>query len=228
MWVRSVKILKSKEGKRKKQEDSLVIESHIALQHNQHPIVTFSCTYKHATELGLGYLWSHKQIHHPNQIEAADLDQNSLSITSKENHQPLSLDWNTNLSDLDIIQCLSYVQERVILYKDTAVTESAAICRGTEVVYFAEDIHHDNAIYKVLGMLFNQDQAQWDDLHLFTSGKIDAPLMKALVNTGIKLIMTRSGCTDKATDIAEENGTTLVGFARQKRYTIYTHPERII
>jgi FdhD protein len=47
------------------------------------------------------------------------------------------------------------------------------------------------------------------------------------VDAGVKILISRTGVTDKAFDLAATRGITVVGFARGLRFNMYTHSERI-
>ena len=46
--------------------------------------------------------------------------------------------------------------------------------------------------------------------------------------TDIPILIAVSAPTSMAVDLAEKNSLTLLGFAREKRFVIYTHKERLI
>ena len=45
---------------------------------------------------------------------------------------------------------------------------------------------------------------------------------------GIPLIASRTSPTDKAVQLCEEAGITLIGYVRGGRFTVYSHPERLM
>ena len=47
-------------------------------------------------------------------------------------------------------------------------------------------------------------------------------------NAGIPIIVSRAAATSKGASLAEKSGITLVCFTRPPRFTVYSHPERII
>jgi FdhD protein len=53
-------------------------------------------------------------------------------------------------------------------------------------------------------------------------------MIKKDANAGIPVVISRAASTDKGIAAADAAGITLVCFSRGDRFTIYTHPERIL
>jgi FdhD protein len=41
------------------------------------------------------------------------------------------------------------------------------------------------------------------------------------------IVVTKAAVIDRGIEVAERLGVTLIGFAREDRFTIYAHPERV-
>lgn len=118
----------------------------------------------------------------------------------------------------------AYFQENAMLYKHTGVTHSAAFASRKDLTCFAEDLYQMPALYKILG----QSVLQREDREiLIVSGRVDYALVSTAVDAGVKILVSRTGVTDKAFDLAAAHGITVVGFARGLRFNMYTHSERI-
>jgi FdhD protein len=53
-------------------------------------------------------------------------------------------------------------------------------------------------------------------------------MVRKYAHAGIPIVISRAATTDKGIAVAEAAGITLIGFSRDERFTIYTHPERIM
>ena len=49
----------------------------------------------------------------------------------------------------------------------------------------------------------------------------------SLANAGIPILISRAAPTNKGIALAEKVGITLINFSRERRFTIFAHPERI-
>ena len=66
------------------------------------------------------------------------------------------------------------------------------------------------------------------DKMIFTSGRASLDLVFKALKMSVPIIVTNSSVTYNATEIAQKAGLTLIGYARGKRFNIYSCPERII
>jgi FdhD protein len=62
---------------------------------------------------------------------------------------------------------------------------------------------------------------------LCVSGRISFEIVQKAVTTQVALIAAVSAPSSLAIALAQETGITLVGFVREGRFVVYTHPERI-
>ena len=72
-----------------------------------------------------------------------------------------------------------------------------------------------------------EKQEDFSDKILLTSGKVDQQVVNKALTLGIPTIVSRTGPTDKAFDLATEKNITILGFARGTRFNLYTTPKRI-
>ncbi len=113
------------------------------------------------------------------------------------------------------------------IFQKTGGTHSAALCTAKEVVLFYEDVGRHNAVDKIYGRCFLEDIPLTDKLLVF-SGRISSEILTKVAKMGLPLIISRSAPTELTANLAKELGITVVGFAREGRFTIYTHNERIV
>ena len=112
------------------------------------------------------------------------------------------------------------------VYHETGGAHMAALA-DREIRFWADDIGRRNAVDKVVGKALNAEW-DWSESVLFTSCRFSSDLVCKMIRAGLPLLLSLSAPSDKAVRLAEENGITLCGFARNGCYNIYTHPERII
>jgi len=65
------------------------------------------------------------------------------------------------------------------------------------------------------------------DKIFLTSGRISSEMVSKIARVNSPIIISRSAPTALGIKLAEFYGITLVGFARGKRFNLYTHGERI-
>lgn len=219
MWLLSIKGLKVTDKLTKKHNDKLAIEKETELLINNTKEITFSHYPGLEKELAIGYLKS-------KQIESLSSDikvqENKLLVNvnvSSYNNSPLTPSKEkTHWSK--IFQLTAFFQEKALLFKETAITESAAIASEDELLTFSEDLHQINSLYKCIGLLMENNLSKKAKI-LLISSKIDKETVVLAQKLNIFIIISRIAPTSLAKKHAEENNMCLIGFARGKKYTVY-------
>ena len=62
---------------------------------------------------------------------------------------------------------------------------------------------------------------------LMVSGRLSFEMVQKAAAAGVPILAAVSAPSSLAVELAEESGTTIIGFLRDGSFNIYTHPERI-
>jgi FdhD protein len=112
------------------------------------------------------------------------------------------------------------------IWKDTGGIHSAALWYSNRCVVTASDVGRHNAVDKVIGWMILHNLPP-EECMLGSTGRQPAGMVTKAVNAGIPIIVARAAVTVRGAEIATQMGITLVGFVREGRFTVYSHPERI-
>ena len=113
------------------------------------------------------------------------------------------------------------------LYRRTRGTHAAALAdRSGTIVAFAEDIGRHNAIDKVVGKLL-MDGRSFDGLFVVVTGRISSEMVGKIAKTPVPVVVTKSVPTSLALEYAARLSLCVVGRARGRKFTVYSHPELI-
>jgi formate dehydrogenase accessory protein FdhD len=112
------------------------------------------------------------------------------------------------------------------LFKNTGGAHIAGIFNNGKIV-FAEDVSRHCAIDKVVGLALHEN-GDLSQAVLLTSCRQTASTIVKAIHSGIPIIISTSAVSSLAIENAEKYGITLIGFARQCRFNIYSYRERII
>lgn len=113
------------------------------------------------------------------------------------------------------------------LYRTTRGTHAAALVdtAGT-IVTLAEDIGRHNAVDKVVGRRLLEG-ATLEGMFMVVTGRISSEMVGKIAKTAIPLVVSKSVPTNMALEYAARLSLCVVGRARGRRLTAFTHPELI-
>jgi len=113
------------------------------------------------------------------------------------------------------------------IWERTGGAHCSVLFSDGRLIARSEDIGRHNTVDKVVGyaILKNIDLST---CVLGCSGRQPAMMVSKAANAGIPIVISRSAPTDKGIRTADMAGVTLICFARENRFTVYAHPDRII
>lgn len=99
-------------------------------------------------------------------------------------------------------------------------------CNHQQAAIFS-DIGRHNTVDKAIGfMVLNGLNPA--ECALGCTGRQPSGMVSKAANAGIPIIVSRAASTSAGIAAAEKSGVTLICFTRDGRFTVYTHPERVL
>jgi FdhD protein len=130
---------------------------------------------------------------------------------------------------LDIFYTLGTALRRAhAVFEQTGGLHAAGVfdLRGT-LLGLREDIGRHNAVDKILGSMFVNDQTPLDHHILMLSGRATYEIMHKALAARIPVVAAVQAPSSAAVEFAQSAGQTLVGYLRADAFNVYAHADRI-
>ncbi len=116
---------------------------------------------------------------------------------------------------------------QVVFESTGGLHAAASFTPNGDLEALREDIGRHNALDKLIGHALLERKLPLADDVLLVSGRVSFEIVQKAAAAGIAIVCAVSAPSSLAVDAAQEFGQTLVGFLRDERANIYTHPERV-
>lgn len=113
------------------------------------------------------------------------------------------------------------------LYLEAGAIHGCALCRQDQPIVYMEDVGRHNAVDKIAGWMFRNQETPGDKI-FYTTGRLTSEMVIKTVRMGIPILVSRSGFTAWGVELAREAGLTLIGRCKGKRFIALSGQDRIV
>ena len=120
------------------------------------------------------------------------------------------------------------LREAQNLFDATGGLHAAALFdAGGNLVAVREDVGRHNATDKLVGWALLEGRLPLNDGVVLVSGRSSFEILQKCLAAGMPVVCSVSAPSSLAMDVARRFDITLIGFLRDKRFNIYSAPERV-
>jgi len=234
-------IVKIKNTQQEKVSDFITVERQISIYVNGDLFLRVMCSPVDIKEFVYGFFFSNGYIEHPREIRSFKLVNTTCLVEIKKEIKRKLLTIGSScftsffdsenlykersdyidIKKYDIINLMKEFQNKSRVYRQTGGVHSAGLTDGKKIVFFSEDIGRHNAVDKVIGKLILSNSRIKNKI-LLTSGRVSSEIVLKSLRAKFDAIVSSSTVTSLAVELAEKFKIVLVGFARGRRFNIYT------
>lgn len=139
--------------------------------------------------------------------------------------EKLNLTYDFELKSIQ--QGLQAMQGQQILQRQTGATHACAYVQADgEIVLLREDVGRHNALDKLVGALANASVDKTG--FIITTSRASFEMVQKTASAGVGMLVAVSAPTGLAVRVAKQCGLTLLGFARDNRFVVYSHAKHIL
>ena len=106
------------------------------------------------------------------------------------------------------------------IYKRAGAVHGCALCHGTEILKFVEDVGRHNAADAISGWMWLEHIAGGDKI-FYTTGRLTSEMIMKSAHMGIPVLLSRSGVTHMGLELARDLGIIMIARAKGRAFLVY-------
>ncbi|MFQ6104139.1 MAG: formate dehydrogenase accessory sulfurtransferase FdhD [Candidatus Glassbacteria bacterium] len=126
----------------------------------------------------------------------------------------------------EVLSLMKQFQKHMELYRLCGGVHASALCDTRNLLVVSEDIGRHNTLDKIQGECLLKGISTKDGL-LLSTGRVSSEMLFKAARMRAPIVVSRTSPTWRAISLARDLGIALVGYARGKRLSVYSHPERL-
>lgn len=113
------------------------------------------------------------------------------------------------------------------VYREAGAVHGCALCMDAQILIFVEDVGRHNAADAISGRMW-LDRISGRDKIFYTTGRLTSEIVMKAARMEIPTLLSRSGITHMALELARDLGITMIARAKGNRFLVYNGGENVI
>lgn len=241
MNLDSYRCIQVRDDKISEIDDAIITEDRFSIFFNDCPVTDIIASGDQLVELGAGFVITEGLARCVDKVKldgdricvytdvGCDVSRSKKEIGSSGGMSflkvPRKISSDIRITAEDVFSCTREIETEV--WRKTGAVHCSVLFSDGKCIVKSSDVGRHNTVDKVVGyaVLNGIDLSR---CVIGCTGRQPAGMVKKDANAGIPVVISRAASTDKGIATADRAGITLVCFSRGDRFTIYTHPERIL
>ena len=114
---------------------------------------------------------------------------------------------------------LESVREYNEVYKKAGAVHGCALCSGSRIDFFVEDVGRHNAVDAIAGYMW-LNNINGEEKTFYTTGRLTSEMVIKVTQMGVPILISRSGATQMGLEMARQAGVTLISRIRGKHFVV--------
>ena len=151
----------------------------------------------------------------------------TVESLSREGRRRISVEGDS-FSPAAVRRALSSLEESQVWFRHTGGTHGAALFdAGGELLLHREDVGRHNALDKLVGAWLRRSVCSAPRAFVVVSSRASFELVQKTVRARFPILVAIGAASSLAIETARRFDLTLIGFARENRFNVYSRGERI-
>ncbi len=125
-----------------------------------------------------------------------------------------------------IYELLAALSRHNQIYRSAGAVHGCALCRGSDVLLFVEDVGRHNAADAIAGHMW-LDDIPGEGTIFYTTGRLTSEMVMKAGQMGIPVLLSRSGITHMGLELAQAINLTLIARAKGRHFLVYNGAEHM-